>query len=442
MFQLHDLTRRRVCVVAFLVLGLLPTLLAGGWCMSRYAPGYLQAEARELSGQLGLNVKLGGLQRLRPGTVLYERFEATDPELGKTVFRCRFLEVARQQQTDEQGQRRSVLAMKASQPEVEAASLGRIWQCLARTLEGSRGPLEADVQLSASELTLRAADNSQTLTDVEGVVENLPGGTHAQLHFRLAGADTPEPALIRVVRNRQVSPPASGFELYTGDGQLPCNVLAMGLGELKSLGPRCCFGGRIWGNETPDGWQGEVAGELVELDLGRLVSENFPHRLTGVANVTNLSARFCRGRLEEGSAIVVAGEGTIGRSLMTSAVECLGLTPGPERLPDDEIVPYKELAFLATLDAQGLRLGGRCTTPERAVLSDGRHCLLGESLEQSVPAVALMRMLVPQSVVQVPASRQTDRLLNVLPVPDVIPPAGADAIPPHARVWVRETQQR
>lgn len=438
MFQLHDVTRRRVCVAAFLLLGLLPTLLAGGWCLGRCAPGFLQTEAKRLSQQLGLNVKLGGLQHLRPGTVLYEQFEAANPETGQTVLRCRLLEVTRQQQTDEQGQGRTVLAMKASQPEVEAASLGQIWQCLTRTMEGSCGPLEADVQLSATELTLQAADNSQTLTGVEGTVQNLPGGTLAQLHFRLAGADTPEPVLIRIARDRQVSPPASGFELYTDNGKLPCHVLAMGLADLKPLGPRCRFTGHIWGKETPDGWEGGVAGDFVELDLGRLVSERYPHRLAGVANVTILSAHFCRGRLEEGSAIVVAGPGTIDRSLMNAAVECLRLTPGAEQLPGDDPVPYEQLAFLATLDAQGLRVGGRCKVPERAILSDGQYCLLGESLAQPVPAVALARMLVPPSTEQVPASRQTDRLLNLLPVPDVMPPAGTEATPLHTRVWVRQ----
>lgn len=442
MFQLHDATRRHLCVGAFLMCGLLPTLMVGGWCLSRYAPGYLHTEARQLGRQLGLNVKLGGLQRLRPGVVLYEQVEATDPETSQPVLRCRLLEVAWQQQPDAQGQYRTVLAVKASQPEVQAASLPRIWQSLARTLEGSCGPLETDVQLSASELTLQAGDNSQTLTNVEGVVENLSAGTLAQIQFRLAGADTPEPILIRTARNRQKSPPANSFELYTGDGELPSNVLAMGLADLKPLGSRCRFKGRIWGEEASDGWQGEIAGEFADLDLGRLVSEHYPHRLAGAAKVEILSAHFCRGRLEEGSAIVEAGPGIIGRSLMTAAIECLGLMPGQNQLPASEQVPYEQLAFLATLDAQGLRLSGRCNTPDRAILSDGRHSLLGESLEQSVPAVALARMLVPQSVVQVPASRQTDRLLNLLPVPDVIPPAGAVPIPPHARARVRDPLQR
>ena len=137
MFQLHDTTRRRLCVAGFLALGVLPALLVGGWCLSRHLPGCVQAEAQQLGRQLGLDVKLGGLKHLRPGAVLYEQLEAADPETGQTIFRCRLVEIARQQQSDAQGQCRPTLVMTASQPEVEAAALDRIWQCLQRTLGGS-----------------------------------------------------------------------------------------------------------------------------------------------------------------------------------------------------------------------------------------------------------------------------------------------------------------
>ncbi len=444
MFQLYDKTRRRICVAAFLTLGVLPTLLIGGWCWNRHTWGCLQAEAEQLSRQLGLNVKLGGLKHLRPGVVLYEQFAATDAETGRPIFRCRLLEIARQSPSGAQAKRRPTLWLTASQAEVDAASLDRVWQCLQRPLEGLCGPLEADLRLSAAELTLRAADNSQTLTEVNGAMESLPDGTHARLDFRLVGANTPDPAHIGVVRNRQVSPPASGFELHTGGGELPCSVLAMGLSELKPLGGRCRFHGMIWANETPDGWQGEVTGQLVDLDLGGLVSDHFPHKLSGAGEVTIESARFRHGRLEQGSALVVAGPGRIDRALLAAAVDRLGLTPAAEPLSDGDLVEYKQLAFAATLDAQGLTLHGRCDdAAERGViLSDGRHRLLGESQQQPTPAVALVRMLVPQSAVQVPASLQTDWLLRHLPVPDVMPLPGAEAIAPRAQVRLREHETR
>jgi hypothetical protein len=464
MFQLHDRTRRRVCLGGFLLLGVLPALLAGGWCLSRNLPGCVQTEADQLGRQLGLDVKLGGVKYLRPGATLYEDLEASDPETGKTVFRCRLLEVARQWSTNEQGQRRATVVMTVSQPEVEATALDRIWQCLQRTLEGFSGRLDADLRLSAAELTLCAARNSQTLTDVEGLMETLPGGTHAQLHFRLVGADTPEPARIRLVRNRQVSPPASGFELYTGGGELPCSVLAMGVSELRPLGPRCRFRGYIWANETPDGWEGEVTGQLMELDLGSLITDHFPHRLSGIGEATIQRARLRHGRLEEGSGILVAGPGTIDRSLLAAAVDRLGLVAGTGLSPrplgegqgegtgmsprplgegrgEGERIRYEQLAMAITLDAQGLRLRGRCTTAEPGtILSDGRSRLLGEPLQGPQPVSALVQTLVPQSIVQVPASRQTDWLLRHLPVPDVAPLSGAE--PPTARLRLPETWRR
>ena len=123
-------------------------------------------------------------------------------------------------------------------------------------------------------------------------MENPSGQTNLILRFRLVGADTPEPARLRITRNRQLSPPATGIELYTGDGELPCRLLAMGFGDLGSLGPRCRFRGYVWADETPDGWEGELTGQLVELDLGSLIGDHFPHRLSGVGQATVQSARF------------------------------------------------------------------------------------------------------------------------------------------------------
>ena len=150
-------------------------------------------------------------KHVRPGELLYENLELADPETGQTILRCRLLEVARRQETDEQGQRRTVLVVTASQPEVEAASLDRIWQCLQRTMEGSYGPLKADVRLSADDVTLRASDPPQTMTDWKRP-SNRTTGRGPKSVFRLAGVDASDPIRILIERNRQVMP-ANGFEL-------------------------------------------------------------------------------------------------------------------------------------------------------------------------------------------------------------------------------------
>lgn len=438
MFQLHDKTRFRLCLAGFAVLCVLPTLLVAGWCVGRHLPGHARAEAEQLGRQLGMTVKLAGVKYARPGVVMYEGLELADRETDQTVLRCRLVEIARESADEKEKRPRTVLTITAAQPEIEAASLPRVWQCLQRIMEGLCGGLDADLRLAAAEVTLQAHDGSQTMTNVEGAIETLPGGIRSEVHFRLAGVDTPEPIGIRLVRNRQISPPASGFELYTGGGELPCNVLAMGLEELKPLGPRCCFRGYIWANETIDGWEGEVTGQMVNLDLGRLVTDHFPHKLTGNAQLIIQSARFRHGRLEEGSAIVTAGPGTIDRSLLAAAVDRLNLVAVKKSSPAGEGIAYEELALSANFDAKGLRLCGRCSsTAPGTILRDGRDCLLGEP-SQPQPMAALVQTLVPQSMVQVPASRQSDWLIRHLPVPEVIPLPGAETVPPQARVRLKE----
>ncbi len=433
MFQLYDKTRRRFCIAGFLMLGLLPSLTVAGWCVYRHTSSYLAAEVNQLSRQLGVSVKLSGLKHLRPGVVLYENVELADHETGQPLLQCRLVEVQCTLQPDERGVRHPVVSVVASQPQIHAASIDRTWRWVQRVFETAPNWLNTEVELSAAEVTLKDAERSQTLTGVEALVESLPQGTHAQLQFRLVGADTPDPAQIRLVRNRQVSPPASGFELHTGGGELPCSLLAMGVGELRPLGNRSRFKGYIWANETTAGWEGEAAGQLVDVDLGGLVTNHFPHRMSGIGQITIQSARFRQGRLEEGSGVIVAGPGTIDRSLVESAVDRLGLTAAEEPL-NEERIAYDQLAMSATLDAQGLRLRGRCAGVDPGtILARGSARLLGESPGAPQPMAALVRTLVPQSAVQVPASRQSDWLLRHLPVPDVIAPPGAKVIPPTAR---------
>ncbi len=166
----------------------------------------------------------------------------------------------------------------------------------------------------------------------------------------------------------------------------------------------------------------------MDLDLGSLVSDHFPHKLSGVGEATIQSAHFRCGRLEDGSATLVVGPGTIERSLVAATVERLGLVP-TDAAADMGLLPYDRLALSATLDQAGLHLSGRCDT-QGTVLSYRGTRLLGESAHPVVPVVALVQTLVPHVELQVPASRQTDWLLRHLPLPTATPLPAADAVRP------------
>ena len=463
MFRLHDNTRRRICRAVFLLLCVVPTAGVSVWCARRHLPGVAAAEAQRLERELGLGVSLAGLRYLRPGRVLYEGLELADPETGRPLLRCRALEADWQQFTDREGRPRASLVLIASQPEIEAAAahpqvgarqvgapLGELLDRVLRRATILRmvpGGSRTDVRLAAGQLTLRAADGSQTLSGLRGSIESFAGGTQAEASFRLAGIETPQPIRIRIVRNRQITPPATGFELDTGGGAVPCGLLAVGLPLLERLGPRSRLRGYIWASQTGDnqtstGWEGEFAGQVYDVDLDDLVTGHFPHKLGGVAQVTVQSARFRRQRLEEASGTLVAGPGVISRSLIDAAVEQLGLVRGVEPQTPGELVPYEQLAAGFLIDARGLRLQGGCSGAGHrsealvagTILADRQGPLLGEPVVQPQPVVALVRTLVPASQHQVPATRQTDWLIGHLPVPQVVPPADARPEQPQARL--------
>ncbi len=443
MFRLHDKTRRRICIAGFFAIGIVPTVLVSAWCIVRHRPGHVAAESQRLSRRLGLDVKLDAVRYLRPGAMLYEGFELADPETGKTVLRCRMLEATWKKHAGRKEKHPDLLVLTASQPQLETDALGRLGQLIHSILQRRTGRPDVDVRLTAREVTLHCGKDSLTLTDLHGGIDTSSVGAQAQIAFRPVGVDSPDPVRVRLWRNRQTNPPSSGFELDTAAVALPWNLLAAGPVELDPLGPRCRFRGYIWANQTPgsrspNDWDGELTGQLLDVDLDRLVTDRFPHKLSGTAEVTIQPARFHRGRLEEAAGIVTAGPGVIGRSLIDAAVERLGLVrnaqPSTTGDPGD-LVPYEQLSVGCILDSDGLRLQGRCAMPSPgAILVDRRGRLLSEPRLQPQPVVALLQMLVPHSEVQVPATCQTDRLMRRLPVPQIVRPTGVEPIAPRARL--------
>jgi len=421
MFRLHETTRRRICVVAFFLLCIVPTVAVSAWCVWRQMPRRVAMEAQRLSGVLGLDVSLDGLSHPRPGIALYEEFGLADAETGQIALRCPALKAAWQETTDAQGNHKRSLVLAASQPQLQAATIEHLGRLLGRTLRSRAGRPQVGIRLSAAEATLRTDGTWQTLTNLQGSIESLPHGARAQVVFHLAGVDAPEPIVVRVDRNRQTIPPTTAFEMSTGGAAVPCGLLALGPELLGMLGSQGLFRGSLWARQTPDGWDGELAGELLEVDLGRLLGDRFSNQLTGAARVTINSARFRGGRLLQASGTVVASRGTVGRSLIDAAVDRLKLVPVVKPSPEQHPVPYGQMALAFSIDSRGLQLQGLCTgTGRGAIMVDGYTCLLAEPRSQPQPLIELLRAWVP-------AGRRADWLMRWLPVPQ---PAAAEVGPP------------
>jgi hypothetical protein len=250
----------------------------------------------------------------------------------------------------------------------------------------------------------------------------MPGGVEMKLRFRAdAGPAAAEPVRFRVVRNCQTLPSATGFELNTGGNTLPCPLLAAVLDDWAMLGPESRFRGYFWANALPDGWQGgAVDSAWLDVELGGLLGEPFPHTLGGRAQITVDRAWFRRGRLEAAEGSITAGPGSVSRSLIDAAAEHLKLVRGVKPSGPAPVVRYERLSFGFRIDADGLRLAEdpNPVVGPRAILASDTGVLLGGPADQPLPIASLLQTLAPGSRHPIPGTQQTDWLARRLPLPE------------------------
>ena len=87
----------------------------------------------------------------------------------------------------------------------------------------------------------------------------------------------------------------------------------------------------------------------------------------------------------------------------------------------EEDMPFREMWFRFQLDDRGLELRGRNDSiPPGAILIGDSTVLLGEPETQPLPILELVRMLVPASQFLVPATKETNLLLRIFPIPSLV----------------------
>jgi len=429
---MHDRTRRNLCRLAFLLFCVLPTACVLVLILHRHSSFYRSATTRHweqaLFQRLGLITTIDRVWRSERHVISLEGVKLIDPETRQQIARIRVLELAQR----DHGQ-----VLWASQPEIADGQFLRVWEVLhERLLRGP--PLDSEVRFLAGEVTL-LGDNGQTFTNVECLIEQHETGAQVLLDFRVAGAEEQSTAQLRIMRNRQLSPPATGWQLRTGSTSLPCSMFTAYLPVLESLGPSCRFAGTASADRSTNRWNGEFVGRFTQVDLDGLIAP-FPHKLSGTAELVFQRARFQDGRLLEAAGAVRADGGVISRSLVEALGNALQLDgPGIAATDPRLLLEYQQLAFGYELVATKLRLSGTCqNAPIGTVLLGKTGPLLTDSGTDSIPAVALARALSPSSEFLVPATKETGLLLDALPVPTGSSATTRQATRPNVTVRLRE----
>ncbi len=418
---------RVLCRMAFLVFCLGPTLFVFGlagrgrlWGRNTVLLGpTLDDVEYELHRLTGLSAKVGGVEGLQPGVTRLSEVLFTDVETGQTI--------ARLPQTD--------LAFTAEGLVVisEDVQLERLQPLVASLLErGLRSAAKTPTtRISSSLVTLHEAEI--TLRDWSLVVQ--PG--RAEMQFALAGqaAET----LIRVTIERIAAGESfkTRMRVETGGQPLPCKPWFGLFPFLKALGEQSAFTGLIWMEESGGEWTGEMEGRLQDVNLDRLVSDQLPHKLSGIAEVDLTRCLVREGRIVEIAALLKAGPGVISQSLLQAAKQSMRFAPSrrlAELQPElAELLPYETLNAAFAFSQDGLEIAGRADNQGTLLILKNPELRLYDDPKSATTIADFIRMLAPDSELQVPATRETNRLLRILPAPPA--KAGADSKgPPRAHV--------
>jgi hypothetical protein len=417
MFSLHETTKIHLCRIAFVATCLAPTCAVLAWGALVRLPSYTRAHELAIADGLGLHAQLGRASSPRPGMMLYEALELSDPDTLQPLARFPFVEV--QASGD-------VLHVTLPFPAmINGTRLDAFWSAARHSVRPSRSWRE--LHFTSGNLTIHLPTGDQSFTTLAGRIDNTEEHARLQLNLRRAvsGSQPAEAAQLVLERQWQTQPQATLVQFNTGGTPLPCALVASIWPGVETLGPASEFQGRIVALEQAGRTKTELSGRLVGADLDRLVSGQFPHKLTGRATAELDLLTIDDGRLETAAGKISAGPGTISRSLVRSAQSNLSLQGSKEfHAPGERLIAYAEMNFAFKINREGLSLRGESPTVQGALLVDERrHILLGEPTGLVQPVVNIARTLVPQSQVQVPATRETAALIRALPVPSALPAA-------------------
>jgi hypothetical protein len=270
---------------------------------------------------------------------------------------------------------------------------------------------------------------AESVTGVWAQIERGHAQTQARLAFRraIAGARAAEPCVLAVVEAHDDPQAPRSMQLTTGATPLPAALFAPLWPQAGELGKTCHFTGRISAVRKSGSWQTELAGRAAAVDLDRLVSRRFLHKLSGLAEVHLKSARLAGSRIENAQGAIVAGPGTISRSLLQAAETHLHVQASPHAVKGrGNVIPYHRMCIGFEIGAEGMTLRGEVPAARGALLVDTNRVLAFEPPLVTQPVVDLVRTLVPHSEVHVPATRETSALADALPIPSIVPIPGSE----------------
>lgn len=407
----------RWCRIGFVLCCAFPTLLICCWILFRTATGASQAQLAEwqhtLSLELGVELSAKSLDYPSYDTAILRSVELRDRETAELLATVRAVEVTAGADGTEVNLVDAIVTQAGFR---QSSSLAR------DHVLRHPGP-ELPVRIFARQMIIELAAGPWSIHNPEVLWHLTTSGPEVQLAFTPPEASTREdrPAIRLVAsRNREVTPPITRWQLATGSLSLPGNVLEPIVPSIAQLGSDVQFMGELSLFDEPAGLRGSFAGHIANIDLQKLITEQFPHTISGNATLDVERLILDRSRIASCRGTLQSQHGTISHSLLAALEKHLGVSSAIDlgSTVPTQVTPYRQLSIGFHLDEQQLRLTGSCDpTRDGVMLAAASGPLVEAPQNHATAAIALVRTLLPESDWQVPATQQTGGLVALLPAP-------------------------
>jgi len=396
MFIERSAGRIRLARTVFVVVGLVPCLLLGGWAVHRGSPGHRDAIRRSWQRVVGLPVEIAAVSHPRPGVIEAREVTVRSPE-GRPLLTIATVEVEAAETED---RIRLAVADLDAESAAVLGGLAREW------LRGdARHPRNCLIEVAAVGWSAQAAEPVPLRIECVG-----HDGTRA-IRVVPAGGDE-----IRVVRtvDAEARPPVERFELDAHIATpLPAAVVA-GIAGWGDAAMAVLAAARVTGDLhatfEPGDASGTATGRIVGLDLSECCRAV---KAAGAGEATVVARRLAwrGGRLADAAIECECGPGWIDAPLFDRLVIALGCRPGAEAVAGGDRRSFDVAAWSLELDggsvvvrprdAAGIAMTGRSVLlhpPASAVAFERLACLVSPPGATFVPAAgpgAWLMSIVP-----------------------------------------------
>lgn len=423
MFIERSWDRIRAVRLAFLLLGVLPCAGLGAWAALRHSPSHRAAMEERFSQGVGLPVRIGRIEHLRPGAVRARDVEVALPG-GDPPVRLPAVELEWSA---------AELRMRLGSLELEpgvvraAAGLARDW-----LVQPARFPHDCVIEVAACGVAGRptAAVNGRAV-DAGGGMRIECVAAHGSRAVRVIRHG---PAVVGDDEIRAVAEGPAGDKGLQVSGRIggaipwPLVAAAAGLDERAiPLGVEAGLSGTFEVTVNGGRVDGSASGLCERIDAATATS-GLADGVTGLVTLEVGNVLLRAGRIATLEATVAVSRGRCGQRLLDALVATIGCRPGPafRTLDREPSRAFDEARMRILIDESGLTLRG---PTGRATLAEVQALSILDEPGRVVPLERVAWLVSPASAPAVPASAATARLLEFLPLGTPAGPQAGVAVP-------------